>query len=59
MSKSKGNFFLVRDLTEQYPPMVLRFFMLQAHYRMPINFEKDLLDAAVNAWHRITNMSRI
>ncbi len=55
MSKSKGNFFLVRDLTEQYPPMVLRFFMLQAHYRMPINFEKDLLDAAVNAWHRITN----
>ncbi len=55
MSKSKGNFFLVRDLTAQYPPMVLRFFMLQAHYRMPINFEKDLLDAAVNSWQRITN----
>lgn len=55
MSKSKGNFFLVRDLTAKYPPMVLRFFMLQAHYRMPINFEKDLLDAAVNSWQRITN----
>ena len=54
MSKSKGNFFLVRDLTKQYEPMVLRFFMLQAQYRMPINFEKELLDAAVVSWNRIT-----
>ncbi|HHU06795.1 MAG TPA: cysteine--tRNA ligase [Clostridiaceae bacterium] len=54
MSKSKGNFFLVRELAESYPYQVIRFFMLQAHYRMPINFDKDLLDAAVASWSRMT-----
>lgn len=54
MSKSKGNFFLVRELAKDYPYQVIRFFMLQAHYRMPINFDKDLLDAAVTSWERIT-----
>lgn len=38
MSKSKGNFFLVRDLAKLYPYEIIRFFMLQSHYRMPINF---------------------
>lgn len=54
MSKSKGNFFLVRELAKSYPYQVIRFFMLQAHYRMPINFDKDLLDAAVVSWNRMT-----
>lgn len=54
MSKSKGNFFLVRELAKIYPYQVIRFFMLQAHYRMPINFEKDSLDAAVASWNRMT-----
>ncbi len=55
MSKSLGNFFTVRDLVEHYPYHILRFFILQAHYRMPINFSDDLLDAAVTSWHRIVS----
>ncbi len=54
MSKSRGNFFTVRDLAARYPYQVLRFFILQAHYRMPINFADDLLDAAVTSWKRVT-----
>jgi cysteinyl-tRNA synthetase len=52
-SKSAGNFFLVRDLTQRYDPLVLRFFMLSSHYRMPINFTTELLDAAQNGFTRI------
>ncbi len=55
MSKSKGNFFTVRDLAALYPYSILRFFILQAHYRMPVNFSDDLLDAAVTSWKRITS----
>lgn len=55
MSKSQGNFFTVRDLVKLYPYTILRYFILQAHYRMPINFAADLLDAAVNSWQRITS----
>ena len=54
MSKSVGNFFRVRDLVEHYPYVVLRFFMLQAHYRAPFNFSMELLEAAQNGWERIT-----
>lgn len=54
MSKSKGNFFTVRDIGEKYPYEVLRFFMLSgAHYRMPLNFSKDLMEAAKNSLERI------
>ncbi len=53
MSKSTGNFFTVRDLTQQFEYIVLRFFMLGGHYRMPINFSSDLLTAAQNGWTRI------
>ncbi len=53
MSKSTGNFFLVRDLAQNYDYMVLRFFMLSGHYRMPINFSAELLSAAENGWARI------
>ncbi len=55
MAKSAGNFFTVRDLVKRYPYEVLRFFMLQTHYRMPINFSDDLLLAATNGLERIKN----
>ncbi len=55
MSKSAGNFFTVRDITAQYDPMVLRFFMLSAHYRNPINFSRELMEAAKNGLERIVN----
>lgn len=54
MSKSDGNFFTVREISEQYSLQVLRFFMLNAHYRSPINFSKDLMEAAKNSLERIT-----
>jgi cysteinyl-tRNA synthetase len=53
MSKSTGNFFTVRDLVKHFDYAVLRFFMLSGHYRMPINFSADLLQAAENGWNRI------
>ena len=53
MSKSLGNFFTVRDVTSQFDPMVLRFYMLSAHYRSPLNFSKDLMEAAKNSLGRI------
>ena len=53
MSKSLGNFFTVRDITAQYDPMVLRFYMLSAHYRNPLNFSKELMDAAKTSLDRI------
>ncbi|MDO5737844.1 MAG: cysteine--tRNA ligase [Eubacteriales bacterium] len=53
MAKSQGNFFRVRDLVEKYSYNLLRFFILQPHYRMPINFSTELLDSAEHAWERI------
>jgi cysteinyl-tRNA synthetase len=53
MSKSEGNFFTVREICEQYPPQVIRFFMLNAHYRSPLNFSRDLMEAAKNSLTRI------
>ncbi|ADD03231.1 cysteinyl-tRNA synthetase [Thermoanaerobacter italicus Ab9] len=55
MSKSKGNFFTVREITEKYHPEVLRLFMLIAHYRNPINFSLDLMDQANSAYERLLN----
>ena len=46
MSKSAGNFFTVRDISEKYDLQVLRFFMLSAHYRSPLNFSEELMEAA-------------
>ena len=54
MSKSAGNFFTVRDISEKVDLMVLRFFMLSAHYRNPVNFSEELVDAAKNGLARIT-----
>jgi len=53
MSKSAGNFFTVRDIAEKYDLQVLRFFMLSAHYRSPLNFSADLMEAAKNGLDRI------
>lgn len=53
MSKSEGTFFTVREITAIYDPQVLRFFMLSAHYRNPINFSRDLMEASKNALDRI------
>ena len=55
MSKSLGNFFTVREIAEKYDLQVLRFFMLNAHYRSPLNFSADLMEAAKNALERITD----
>ncbi len=53
MSKSLGNFFTVRDISKEYDLQVLRFFMLSAHYRNPINFSHDLMESAKNGLDRI------
>ena len=53
MSKSLGNFRTVREISEQYDLQVLRFFMLSAHYRSPLNFSADLMEASKNGLTRI------
>ena len=53
MSKSLGNFFTVRDISEKYDLQVLRFFMLSAHYRSPLNFSADLMESSKNGLERI------
>ena len=53
MSKSLGNFFTVSEISEKYDLQVLRFFMLSAHYRSPLNFSADLMEAAKNGYERI------
>lgn len=53
MSKSLGNFFTVREIGEKYDLQVLRFFMLNAHYRSPLNFSAELMEASKNALERI------
>ena len=63
MSKSLGNFFTVRDISKEYDLQVLRFFMLSAHYRNPINFSHDLMESAKNGLDRIitavTNLNHL
>ena len=53
MSKSLGNFRTVREIAKQYDLQVLRFFMLNAHYRSPLNFSADLMESSKNALERI------
>lgn len=55
MSKSKGNFFTVRDIAQKYDLNVVRLFMLSAHYRNPINFSEELIMQAASAMARIKN----
>ncbi len=55
MSKSLGNFFTVREIADKYDLQVLRFFMLSAHYRSPLNFSAELMEAAKSGLDRIHN----
>lgn len=53
MSKSEGNFFTVKEIGEKFPLQVLRFFMLSVHYRNPINFSRELMEATQTSLERI------
>ncbi|HCT90627.1 MAG TPA: cysteine--tRNA ligase [Lachnospiraceae bacterium] len=53
MSKSLGNFFTVREISEKYDLQILRFFMLSAHYRSPLNFSEEIMESSKNALDRI------
>lgn len=55
MSKSLGNFFTIREILEKYEGRVIRFFMLSAHYRNPVNFSQEMLEQAKAGLERITN----
>ncbi len=55
MSKSLGNFFTVRDAAERFGYLPIRFFLLSAHYRTPVNFSADTLAAAKSSLERIFN----
>ncbi len=55
MSKSEGNFFTVRDIVKEFSYITIRFFMLSAHYRSPINFSRDLIIQAETGLKRIYN----
>ncbi|MBQ2818433.1 MAG: cysteine--tRNA ligase [Clostridia bacterium] len=55
MSKSKGNFFTVRDISAKYDLEVIRLFLLSAHYRSPINFSEDLVEQSKNGLERLYN----
>ena len=58
MAKSTGNFFLVRDILEQFSPDIIRFFILSVHYRSPLNFSVELLESAKSSLERIKNCRR-
>ncbi len=55
MSKSAGNFFLVRDVVAQYDPQVIRYFMLSVHYRRPLNWAEEFVAASQVAYEKILN----
>ncbi|MDO5707125.1 MAG: cysteine--tRNA ligase [Andreesenia angusta] len=55
MSKSKGNFFTVREISEKFDLEVLRFFLISAHYRKPLNFTEENMEQTKNALERIYN----
>ena len=58
MSKSLGNFFTVREISEKYDLQVLRFFMLNAHYRSPLNFSAELMESAQKSLERIVTAAQ-
>jgi cysteinyl-tRNA synthetase len=55
MSKSLGNFFIVRELLQEWPPEVIRFFLLSTHYRSPLDFSLESLAAARSSYSRLRN----
>jgi cysteinyl-tRNA synthetase len=54
MSKSLNNFFMVRDVAAKYDYVVIRFFLISAHYRGPINYSMEMMEQSKSAWARIT-----
>ena len=58
MSKSKGNFFTLREIAAEFPYDVVRFFILSGHYRSPINFSRELMTAAGTSLDRIKNCAK-
>jgi len=59
MSKSLGNFFLLRDILQKYPGQVIRFYLLSTHYRSPIDFDNEKLEAAQKGWERLQTTQRL
>lgn len=59
MSKSLGNFFLVREILAKYPGELIRFFLLATHYRSPLDFDDEKLAAAGRGLERIKNSLRL
>ncbi|MBQ4347068.1 MAG: cysteine--tRNA ligase, partial [Firmicutes bacterium] len=58
MAKSAGNFFTVREISEKFPYEVIRFFVLNGHYRSPLNFSEELMQACQNGLMRIKNCKK-
>jgi len=58
MSKSLGNFLLLKDVLERYPTPVIRLLMLQTHYRSPLDFSDSRLDDTIHAYERLENLVR-
>jgi len=58
MSKSLGNFFTLREVKEEFDLEVLRFFILSAHYRMPVNFSRDVMEQTKNGLDRLYNSKK-
>lgn len=59
MSKSLGNFFLLREILEKYPPEVVRFYLLSTHYRSPLDFDDQKLEAAEKGYERLVTTYRV
>jgi cysteinyl-tRNA synthetase len=55
MSKSLGNFFLLREISEKFGPMVIRFYLLSTHYRSPLDFDNEKLEVAQKGLERLKN----
>ena len=55
MSKSAGNFFTVADILKKYPAEVVRFFLLQTHYRSPLDFSEERIKETQTAYNRLKN----
>ena len=56
MSKSLGNFFVLRDIYKHFDPMVLRYYFLMHHYRMPIEFSFEALASAQKSYERLVRL---
>lgn len=59
MSKSLGNFFLLREILEKYSPQVVRFYLLSTHYRSPLDFDDQKLQAAEKGLERLVTAARL